>query len=197
MSAGTPVPLDGDLSREVLRTAREALTNIVAHAGARTARLGLLYEPEAVSLLVQDDGQGFDPRSGWQSDRFGLRAMADRASALGATVDLDSLPGWGTRIRARFPYTRDARAPAPVRPRVLVAAQQPALRAGLARLLAWTEPGPGDHRRGGHGRGGGRGLPDPAARGGPGRPEPGAGPETVPASPVPPSRRLPAGSPGC
>jgi signal transduction histidine kinase/DNA-binding NarL/FixJ family response regulator len=140
VSAGTPVPLAGDLSREVLRTAREALTNIVAHAGARTARLGLLYEPEAVSLLVQDDGQGFDPRSGWQSDRFGLRAMADRASALGATVDLDSLPGWGTRIRARFPYTRDA-GTAQFRPRVLVAAHQPALRAGLARLLAWTEPG--------------------------------------------------------
>ena len=125
----------------MLRTAREALTNIVAHARARTARLGLLYEPEAVSLLVQDDGQGFDPRSGWQSDRFGLRAMADRASALGATVDLDSLPGWGTRIRARFPYTRDAETAGPFRPRVLVAARQPALRAGLARLLAWTEPG--------------------------------------------------------
>jgi signal transduction histidine kinase/DNA-binding NarL/FixJ family response regulator len=140
VSAGTPVPVDGDLSRELLRIAREALTNIVAHAQARTARLGLLYESEAVSLLVQDDGQGFDPRSGWQSDRFGLRAMADRASVLGATVDLDSLPGWGTRIRARFPYTRDA-GPAPSRPRVLVAARQPALRAGLARLLAWTEPG--------------------------------------------------------
>jgi signal transduction histidine kinase/DNA-binding NarL/FixJ family response regulator len=140
VSAGTPVPLAGDLSRELMRIAREALTNIVAHAEARTARLGLLYESEAVSLLVQDDGQGFDPRSGWQSDRFGLRAMADRASGLGATVDLDSLPGWGTRIRARFPYTRDA-GPAPSRPRVLVAARQPALRAGLARLLAWTEAG--------------------------------------------------------
>jgi signal transduction histidine kinase/DNA-binding NarL/FixJ family response regulator len=140
VSAGTPVTLDRDLSREVLRTAREALTNIVAHARARAARLGLLYEPEAVSLLVQDDGQGFDPRSGWQSNRFGLRAMTDRASALGATVDVDSLPGWGTRIRARFPYSRDAE-PVRSRPRVLVAARQPALRAGLARLLAWAEPG--------------------------------------------------------
>jgi DNA-binding NarL/FixJ family response regulator len=66
--------------------------------------------------------------------------MADRASALGATVELDSLPGWGTRIRARFPYQRDA-GPDPARPQVLVAARQPALRAGLARLLTWTEPG--------------------------------------------------------
>ncbi|MBV9795537.1 MAG: GAF domain-containing protein [Actinobacteria bacterium] len=140
VSAGTPVPLAGDRARELLRIAREALTNIVAHAQARTARLGLLYESEAVSLLVQDDGQGFDPRSGWQSDRFGLRAMADRAGALGATVELDSLPGWGTRIRARFPHQRDSGAD-PARPQVLVAARQPALRAGLARLLTWTEPG--------------------------------------------------------
>ncbi len=138
--AGTPVTLDGGLSREVLRTAREALTNIVAHARARTVRVGLLYEPGAVCLLVQDDGQGFDPRSGWQGDRFGLRAMSDRASALGATVDVDSLPGWGTRIRARFPYERDAE-PASPRLRVLVAARQPVLRAGLTRLLTWTEPG--------------------------------------------------------
>jgi signal transduction histidine kinase/DNA-binding NarL/FixJ family response regulator len=140
VSAGNPVALDGELSREVLRTAREALTNIVAHARASTVRLGLLYEPEAVSLLVQDDGQGFDPRSGRQSDRLGLRAMSDRASALGATVDVDSLPGWGTRIRARFPYAR-ARESASPRLRVLVAVGLPALRAGLTRLLTWTEPG--------------------------------------------------------
>ena len=114
----------------MLRTAREALTNIVAHARARTVRLGLLYEPGAVSLLVQDDGQGFDPRSGWQSGRFGLRAMSDRASALGATVDVDSLPGWGTMFRARFPYQHDAE-PASARLRVLVAASQPALRPAL------------------------------------------------------------------
>jgi signal transduction histidine kinase/DNA-binding NarL/FixJ family response regulator len=139
-TAGAPVALAGDLSREVLRTAREALTNIVAHAHARTVRLGLLYEPGAVSLLVQDDGQGFDPRSGWPADRLGLRAMSDRASALGATVDVDSLPGWGTRIRARFPFTR-ADEPESPRLRVLVAAAQPALRAGLIRLLTWAEPG--------------------------------------------------------
>jgi signal transduction histidine kinase/DNA-binding NarL/FixJ family response regulator len=140
VSAGTPVALDGELSREVLRTAREALTNIVAHARARSVRLGLLYEPGAVSLLVQDDGQGFDPRSGWQSDRIGLRAMSDRANALGATVEVDSLPGWGTRIRARFPFVRGAE-PTGSRLRVLVAAAEPALRAGLTRLLTWTEPG--------------------------------------------------------
>ena len=107
-SAGTPVALDARLSREVLRVAREALTNIVRHAEAHSVRLGLLYERAAVSLLVQDDGQGFDPKSGWQGERFGLRAMTERARELGATIDVDSLAGWGTRIRARFPYLRNA-----------------------------------------------------------------------------------------
>jgi signal transduction histidine kinase/DNA-binding NarL/FixJ family response regulator len=140
VSAGTPAALDGRLSREVLRVAREALTNIVRHAQAHSARLGLLYERAAVSLLVQDDGQGFDPKSQWQSDRFGLRAMSERARELGATVEVDSLAGWGTRIRARFPYLREAEQAGP-RLRVLVAAGPPVLRAGLARLLSWTEPG--------------------------------------------------------
>jgi signal transduction histidine kinase/DNA-binding NarL/FixJ family response regulator len=140
VSAGTPVPLDGRLAHEVLRVAREALTNIVRHAQAHSVRLGLLYEQAAVSLLVQDDGQGFDPKSGWQSERFGLRAMTERARELGATVDVDSLAGWGTRIRARFPYRRDEEQAGP-RLRVLVGAGQPVLRAGLARLLSWNEPG--------------------------------------------------------
>ena len=140
VSAGPAVALDGRLSREVLRAAREALTNIVRHAQARSVRLGLLYERAAVTLLVQDDGQGFDPKSGWHGGRYGLRAMTERVRELGATVDVDSLAGWGTRIRARFPYQRDEEQQGG-HLRVLVVAGRPVLRAGLARLLAWAEPG--------------------------------------------------------
>lgn len=144
VSAGTPAELDPGLAREVLRVAREALTNIVRHARANSVRLGLLYDRAAVSLLVQDDGQGFDPASQWQGqwegESFGLRAMTERARELGATVEVDSLAGWGTRIRVRFPYARDDQAAGP-RLRVLVAAARPVVRAGLARLLSWTEPG--------------------------------------------------------
>ncbi len=140
VTAGSPVAIDGRLSREVLWAAREALTNIVRHAQARTVRIGLLYEPASVSLLVQDDGQGFDLHHSGRGDQFGLRAMSERARELGATVDIDSLPGWGTRIRARFPYLTSGERGGP-RLRVLVAARRPVLRAGLARLLTWTEPG--------------------------------------------------------
>jgi DNA-binding NarL/FixJ family response regulator/signal transduction histidine kinase len=140
VSAGTPAAMEESLSHGVLRVAREALTNIVRHAQARSVRLGLMYEPTAVTLLVQDDGQGFDPKAGWQGDRFGLRALSERARVLGATVDVDSLAGWGTRIRARFPYQAGEEQAAP-RLRVLIAAARPLLRAGIARLLSGTDPG--------------------------------------------------------
>jgi DNA-binding NarL/FixJ family response regulator/GAF domain-containing protein len=140
VSAGTPAAMDESLAHGVLRVAREALTNIVRHAQARSVRLGLMYEPAAVTLLVQDDGQGFDPRAGWQGDRFGLRALSERARVLGATVEVDSLAGWGTRIRARFPY-RLAEEQAAPRLRVLIAAARPLLRAGVARLLSGADPG--------------------------------------------------------
>jgi signal transduction histidine kinase/DNA-binding NarL/FixJ family response regulator len=141
VTAGPPAELDGRLRREVLWAAREALTNIVRHARASTVRIGLLYDRAAVSLLVQDDGQGFDPSSGWQGDTFGLRAMTERAREIGATVDVDSMPGWGTRIRARFPYLPDEGERGAPRLRVLIVARRPLLRAGLSRLLTWTEPG--------------------------------------------------------
>jgi signal transduction histidine kinase/DNA-binding NarL/FixJ family response regulator len=140
VSAGTPPALEERLSREVLGVAREALTNIVRHAAARSVRLGLMYDQAAVTLLVQDDGQGFDPKAEWQGDRFGLRAISERARVLGATVDVDSLVGWGTRIRARFPYRQHDEQDSP-RLRILVAAARPLLRAGIAALLSGYAPG--------------------------------------------------------
>jgi signal transduction histidine kinase/DNA-binding NarL/FixJ family response regulator len=140
VSAGTPGAMDDSLAHGVLLVAREALTNIVRHAAARSVRLGLMYEQTVVTLLVQDDGQGFDPKAGWQDDRFGLRALSERARVLGASIDIDSLAGWGTRIRARFPYRLGEEQAAP-RLRVLVAVGRPLLRGGVARLLSGTDPG--------------------------------------------------------
>ena len=140
VSAGMPGTMEDSLAHGVLLVAREALTNIVRHAAARSVRLGLMYEQTAVTLLVQDDGQGFDPKAGWQDDRFGLRALSERARVLGASIDIDSLTGWGTRIRARFPYRLGEEQAAP-RLRVLVAVARPLLRGGAARLLSGTDPG--------------------------------------------------------
>ncbi|WP_328326222.1 GAF domain-containing protein [Kribbella sp. NBC_00382] len=142
--AGTPVALDRALAQRVLSVAQEAITNIVQHSRAKTVRVGLAYESASLSLLVQDDGQGFAAGQGLREpDEFrtglGLRRMVELAQGAGGSLSLDSMPGWGTSIRAVFPYQRAVVA-SDVRVDVLVVAAQPMLRAGLSRLLAWSEP---------------------------------------------------------
>ncbi|MDX6501754.1 MAG: hypothetical protein QOG23_5014, partial [Blastocatellia bacterium] len=134
--AGDAATLDPPLAHEILRIAQEALTNIVQHAEATTLRLGIAYESLGVSLLVQDDGRGFDPRNLPDDAGSGLRRMADRAHAVGGRVELDSLPGWGTSLRVRFPYARPPSATDSRALRVVIVDPQPLVRAGVTRLLA-------------------------------------------------------------
>jgi signal transduction histidine kinase/DNA-binding NarL/FixJ family response regulator len=142
--AGTAVLLDRSLAQQVLSVAQEAITNIVQHSRAHTVRVGLVYESASLSLLVQDDGQGFANESALHEtdgrrSGLGLRRMTERTHAVGGSLTLDSLPGWGTSVRALFPYQRRVVANEG-RVDVLVVAAQPVLRAGLSRLLAWSEP---------------------------------------------------------
>ncbi|MGD9529785.1 sensor histidine kinase [Pseudonocardia sp.] len=106
--AGLPVQLDVDpaaaglpsaLEVALLRIAQEALTNVVKHADATSARVELTVGPD-VSLVVDDDGRG---RTG-AVDGIGTATMRERATELGGAVEIGSGPGGrGTRVRARFP----------------------------------------------------------------------------------------------
>jgi DNA-binding NarL/FixJ family response regulator/signal transduction histidine kinase len=134
--AGAATPLEPAQAHEILRIAQEALTNIVQHADATLVRLGIAYESAGVSLLVQDDGRGFDAHNHLTDAGWGLQRMSDRARMVGGVVVLDSVPGWGTSLRARFPHTRP-QSVAVARPlRVLVVDPHPLIRAGVGRLLA-------------------------------------------------------------
>lgn len=135
VEAGTPQPVPDGLAHQLFRIAQEALTNAVRHAGARSVRIGVIHEDGAVVVLVQDDGQGFEP--GRPAGAIGLRGMAERARLIGGTLDVDSVAGWGTRVRVRAPLDAEVAA----RTRVLVAAPHPITRAGVVRLLAAGEPG--------------------------------------------------------
>ncbi|WP_158564211.1 GAF domain-containing protein [Jiangella anatolica] len=139
--AGRPAPLTPDLAHQAFRIVQEALTNIVQHAAASSARVGVVYGPDELVLMVQDDGSGFD-RGSDLDNGFGLRGIVARARTYGGGVEVESTPGWGTQIRASLPYQRaEAGDPASSRLRLLVVDDQPVARAGLARLLAAAEPG--------------------------------------------------------
>ncbi len=133
--AGTPTALDPVQAHEILRIAQEALTNIVQHADAKLVRLGIAYEGATVSLLVQDDGKGFDQHNLADEATSGLRRMTDRAHAVGGLIELNSIPGWGTSLRVRFSSDRSEQ-PTTGRPlRVMVVDPHPLVRAGVSRLL--------------------------------------------------------------
>src|SRR5215210_2659865 len=94
------VPLE---KKEALyRIAQEALHNTVKHARAQAVDLKMECDPGRITLTVSDDGAGFDPEGDFPG-HLGLRSMRERALRLGGTLEVDSVPGKGTRIRALIP----------------------------------------------------------------------------------------------
>ncbi|MFI5679795.1 sensor histidine kinase [Streptomyces cellulosae] len=91
-----------EVKHALYRIAQEALHNVVKHAAARHALLRLCSTPETVTLVVTDDGVGFDSGRSFPG-HLGLRSMRERAREAGGTLAVDSRPGHGTRIRATVP----------------------------------------------------------------------------------------------
>jgi len=84
------------------RIVQEALTNVIRHAAARHTDVSVIRANGAVVVEVTDDGttagNGGRPAGG-----FGLVGMAERAAAIGGTVEHGRLPGGGFRVRAVLP----------------------------------------------------------------------------------------------
>ncbi|NOT06660.1 MAG: hypothetical protein HOP28_00485 [Gemmatimonadales bacterium] len=87
------------------RIAQEALRNVVNHSGAARAKIELSRSPTAVTLVVSDEGKGFESRTRRASDGIGLVGMQERATLAGGTVSVTSRPGQGTRVEATLPAT--------------------------------------------------------------------------------------------
>jgi signal transduction histidine kinase len=60
---------------------------------------------DAVQLIVEDNGTGFDPSSIAVSEHVGLSSMRERVELIGGTFTVESLPDKGTTISARLPLT--------------------------------------------------------------------------------------------
>jgi signal transduction histidine kinase len=103
------VPLIGpDRIAELLAIAREALSNIARHARATRAEIAVEPEPEisGLRIVIADNGVGFDPAAPRGLGHQGLRNIRTRAISIGATVQVESGAGTGTRIIVRVPGAR-------------------------------------------------------------------------------------------
>ncbi|WP_209561008.1 sensor histidine kinase [Frigoribacterium sp. PvP032] len=105
-SADALAALDDAGQRLVFRVVQECLANVVAHARASVVSVAAVRPAEGgVVVTIADDGAGFDPEllTRPEPDHFGLRVLADVASAGGAGLDLQTAPGQGTRWRLTLP----------------------------------------------------------------------------------------------
>ncbi len=97
--------LDRDETELLYRVAQEGLRNVVEHANATHVTIVVERVAATIVLRVIDNGRGLEP--GPLPERpghFGLRALADLADRLGATLELESAPGGGTVLQLTVPH---------------------------------------------------------------------------------------------
>jgi signal transduction histidine kinase len=107
---GSPQPLSGAAQHALAQIAREALFNVVRHAGAARAWVTLRWSPERVRLVVADDGGG-DARqlrrgleaAGHAGVHFGLAGIGGRVRELGGTASVARRRGGGISLRIEVP----------------------------------------------------------------------------------------------
>ena len=114
---GVDVCDDHDIDRPivdlVLRTAQEAVRNVLRHADARSVTVELRAVEDDLVLTVTDDGNGFStgPRPG-RPDSVGLDLLGGLAQSEGGRMEVRSVPGTGTSLQLVVP--RHARETVPV-----------------------------------------------------------------------------------
>lgn len=95
------------------RVTQEAVNNILRHARANQASVVLFRRQGSVTLLIEDDGIGFDPAGVKPDSRggLGLTGMTERVALCGGTLEVESASGKGTTIRVRIPLEKQPARP--------------------------------------------------------------------------------------
>jgi signal transduction histidine kinase len=104
LCAEPELPLD--VKEALYRIAQEAMHNAVTHAQARRVDVRLADQAGTIVLEVCDDGPGCDP-TGSVPGHLELRAMGERATQPGGTLQIESAPGRGTCVRAKITYAAE------------------------------------------------------------------------------------------
>ncbi len=95
-----PARLPSELEATIYRLVQEATNNALKHADPGRISITVSRSGTAVEVIVADDGSGFDPATAERS--FGLIGMQERVSLSGGTLEIDSVRGRGTEVRAEL-----------------------------------------------------------------------------------------------
>jgi PAS domain S-box-containing protein len=99
--------LDPDVETHLYRIMQEGLNNIIKHAKATNVNVLLERRPDVVSLIIEDNGKGFDTdginKNGTPGHGLGLLGMRERAMLVGGDVHIESGKGSGTTLFISVP----------------------------------------------------------------------------------------------
>jgi signal transduction histidine kinase len=104
---GGPISLPSSTALELARIVPEALVNVRKHSRARNVLVRLTNTDETCTLIIEDDGQGFDfegrlSARELEKRRIGPAIIKERARIAGAQLSVDSAPGVGARLELTF-----------------------------------------------------------------------------------------------
>ena len=88
----------------IYRVVQEALHNCARHSHATTVRIRVEQRSNGLTLVVQDDGQGFDAS---QVKGLGLLGIQERVAQFGGICDVHSQPGGGTILSVELPFAKE------------------------------------------------------------------------------------------
>ncbi len=104
---GPPVAVENEIALHLYYIVLEALANAAKHSSASTVEISLQPSGDRWLLTIEDDGVGFSLPAQNQ-DGMGVRILHYRARVIGATLNLQSLPGSGTTVTCLFlPVSRE------------------------------------------------------------------------------------------
>jgi signal transduction histidine kinase len=98
-------PIPKDVAIALFRVVQEGLTNVIRHAQARRVGLELLQADDSWTLIVRDDGCGFDAQAENLRWSHGISGMRHRVRALGGKLRIESAPGNGTVVQVDVPIS--------------------------------------------------------------------------------------------
>jgi signal transduction histidine kinase len=110
--AGIPEDLDDLVALSLLRIVQEALYNAGKYSQAGSIQVALEASDTDLSLLISDDGVGFDPEEAKLAAGLGLISMRERTYLAGGEFKILSEPGQGTCIMVRIPLASAEEQPA-------------------------------------------------------------------------------------
>jgi signal transduction histidine kinase len=96
--------LPSNVRHHLFLAVKEALNNVVKHAGATTVYLKVELTDDLLRVIVTDDGRGFQAAT-VQADANGLRNIRERMSEMGGACRIDGTPGAGTRVICELPVS--------------------------------------------------------------------------------------------